>query len=129
MYRLTNSNTVLRLSDNAHIPADERNRDYRAYQEWLKEGNTPEPAPIPPVVIPQVISRFQAFAALELAGQYASAKALIEHPDTPVLAKLAWESAQEFRRQSPLIATLGATLGLSEEDIDVLFVAGAQIEA
>ena len=45
MYQLT-QNGVLRLEDNVWIPNDVRNRDWQDYQEWLKEGNTPEPAPV-----------------------------------------------------------------------------------
>ena len=43
MYQLTSGDTILRLTDNAFIPADNGNRDYREYLEWLDAGNTPLP--------------------------------------------------------------------------------------
>lgn len=44
-YRLqSDSDYVLRVADGAQIPPDERNRDWRDYQDWLAEGNTPDPA-------------------------------------------------------------------------------------
>ena len=48
MYKLTTSPSITRLADNASIPADPANTDYAAYLVWLSEGNTPEPADIPP---------------------------------------------------------------------------------
>jgi len=36
---------VIRTSDNASIPNDDGNRDWREYLEWLADGNTPDPIP------------------------------------------------------------------------------------
>lgn len=44
MYKLTEFQTIVRVSDNAFIPFDPDNTDYQAYLKWLAEGNTPEPA-------------------------------------------------------------------------------------
>lgn len=58
-YRLA-SFGVVRESDGASIPPDQANADWRAYQSWLGEGNTPDPMPGP--------SSAQEFAAAIAAG-------------------------------------------------------------
>jgi hypothetical protein len=41
---LMDTQSIIRLSDNATIPFDLDNTDYQAYLAWVAEGNIPEPA-------------------------------------------------------------------------------------
>ena len=36
------------VNGNMSVPEAEGNRHYQAVQEWIAEGNTPEPADVPP---------------------------------------------------------------------------------
>lgn len=75
------------------------------------------------------ISPFQARGALLAAGLLEQVEALMADPQTPEIARLAWQHAQEFRRSSPTIAAMAAALGLSDEQVDTLFAAAQGIEA
>jgi len=41
-YTIKNTNLILRISDNAVIPAVLNNSDYTEYVRWLSDGNIPE---------------------------------------------------------------------------------------
>ena len=103
------------------------------YEVNVKTGEVTEHPDLPPtpqpVMIPQIVSRFQARAALHLAGLLDDVEALMTAQDTPALAKLAWADAQEFKRTSPTVLTMAAALGLTEQQLDDLFTAAAGIEA
>lgn len=129
MYRLTDSPSIVaRIADGAHIPADPANTDYQAYLAWRDAGNDPEPYQ-PPAPVPQSVTRFQARAALHLAGLLPQVEALMGDPATDPLARIAWQDAQEFRRQSPTVLAMAQALGLSEQQIDQLFTTAASLEA
>lgn len=46
-YQLTIADSIFRIADNAWIPPDLVNRDYREYLQWIEAGNQPLPAPEP----------------------------------------------------------------------------------
>ncbi|MEJ7932589.1 hypothetical protein WG922_21645 [Ramlibacter sp. AN1015] len=121
------------------IPADAVEVSAQAYAALMAgqaQGQQIEPdangAPAlaaAPVVssVPQVVSKFQAKAALHAAGLLASVETLMAGADA--VTRLAWTEAQEFRRQSPTVAAMGAALGLDDAALDALFTTAAGIEA
>lgn len=82
-----------------------------------------------PAEKPQVVSAFQAVAALDAAGLLASVEAMMANPATQKKSRLAWAHAQEFRRNSPTVRAMGQALGLDDAALDALFAAASQIEA
>lgn len=85
----------------------------------------PAPQPDP---VPQSVSRFQAKAALALAGLLEQANAVVAASGNVVL-QLAWAEATEFKRNSPGINALAPALGLDDAALDDLFRTAAGIIA
>lgn len=81
-----------------------------------------------PRYIPQEVTRFQALAALHLAGLLAMVEAMMADPATDPLTVLAWKNAQEFKRYSPMVLNMAQAIGLSDHQVDDLFITAAQIE-
>lgn len=73
-------------------------------------------------------SRFQAKAALDDAGLLDQVEDYMAGEDVPRRVKLAWQEAS-FRRGSNMVNQIGTELGLSESEIDNLFIAAQRIEA
>lgn len=86
----------------------------------------PAPTELPPV--PMQVTRFQALAALLGAGLLDTVETYMSHPDTPRVQRLAWDNALTFERDSQLVQGMGASLGLSADDLDNLFRAAGEIE-
>ncbi len=80
---------------------------------------------------PDVVTMAQARKALILSGVSITAvnAAIAAIPDATQrqLAETDWEYATTMRRQSPLVTSLAPVLGLTDEEIDDLFVLAATL--
>lgn len=84
-------------------------------------------SPVQPKYVPQSVSRAKGLIALELAGHLSAIEAYMSHPDTPKIQKLAFDNAQEFARASPTVAAVAQLRGLTDDQIDDLFIAADAI--
>lgn len=94
--------------------------------QWSGSGwiVLPERPPLPPEPVPQVVTMRQARLALLQVGKLTmvdTAIAGLPEPDRTA-AQIEWEYSQEVHRDRPFVAMLAPALGLTEEDLDDLFV-------
>jgi hypothetical protein len=73
------------------------------------------------------VTRLQALLALEAGGYLATVDAYMATLARGDSSRLAWENAQVFERSSPVVAAMGAMLGLDDVAIDALFTAASNI--
>ena len=73
------------------------------------------------------VTRLQALLALEAGGYLASVDVYMATLARGDSARLAWENAQMFERTSPIVAAMGAMLGLDDAALDALFIKASEI--
>ena len=91
----------------------------------------PEPAPAQAPEIPLSVSRAQGKLALIGAGLWPAVIAFVEgiaDPAQKAYAEVALNDTQEWRRDSPFLASAAAALGLSEEQLDTLFITAGGLQ-
>ncbi|WP_216891621.1 hypothetical protein [Pseudomonas putida] len=90
----------------------------------------PEPGPVAPVV-PASVTMRQARLALLSAGLLDDVEAALDAMgDTPEgkAARIEWDYSSDVWRHKPFVQQLGAAMGLSDSQIDEMFIAAAGIE-
>lgn len=129
MYKLTATPEIIARDDGWFIPTDPANTGYQQYLQWLADGNTPEPYVAPPPPIPATVTRFQALATLSAAGHLPTIRTYIATLSEDNITRLAWENAADWERTSPTVNALATMLGLTDTEVDDLFVAASQVSA
>lgn len=86
-----------------------------------------KPAPAP--VAPSEITMRQARLVLLSAGKLAAVDAAIDAMSEPTksAARIEWEYSSAVQRHNGFVSQLGPALGLTEAQIDAMFVAGAAL--
>lgn len=86
----------------------------------------PSPEHTPATAAPQsVVTRRQAMLALLAAGKLDAVEAVISQ--APRAVQITWETARDFERTNPLIEALAPQLGLTEADVDALFIEASKL--
>lgn len=80
-----------------------------------------------PVVIPRAVAMRQARLALLQAGKLDAVNAAISSMSGAqgAAARIEWEFSNEVQRAQPLVAALAPVLGMSQEQLDQLFITAA----
>ena len=75
--------------------------------------------------VPKVITKRQATRALDAAGLLTKVEAMIAQ--SPSAVQIDWRTSSMVERNWPALAPMAAMLGLSDAQLDALFVAGAKL--
>ena len=105
------------------VPVDPTNS---AYVEFLALDIEPGEWVAPPATVPASVTLAQARVALRRAGKFSAADTAIKAAGGEALD--AWEYGNQISRSSPLVASMATALGLTEAQVDGLFVVAGSIE-
>ena len=83
-----------------------------------------EPLPPPPQRVPREIANWRARAVLELAGLLPTVEAAISGMDgqAGTVVRNAWQSGAPLARHGPTVSALAPALGLTEAQVDAMFI-------
>ena len=90
--------------------------------DWVASYVPPDPEPIQ---VPQIVTIRQAKLALLQAGLLDDVDAAVAQADG--VTQIEWEYATEVERSWPTLLTIQAALGLSEQQVDDLFIVAASL--
>ena len=120
---ITNTVVVNNLTDIPNLVAAVGNEGIG----WSYDGESFNPPPLSPLQIPQEITMRQARLVLLENGLLANVQTAIGSLPEPskTKAQIEWDYSNALQRDNSFVAVLGAALGLTDEDVDNLFIEGA----
>lgn len=90
-----NETTIVRLSDNAFIPIDPGNRDYQEYLDWIEQGNTIQPADVPPITVNNIVKERERRLTLGFDYNFNDVRG-IHHIGTTENDMIGWDEVTKF---------------------------------
>ena len=82
------------------------------------------------ILIPESISKRQARQQLIIDGLYNNVQQIIdsiEDETQRLLTQVFWEDSNTFERNHPMLIELGAALGLTEAELDIMFIKASKL--
>ena len=82
------------------------------------------------ILIPESISKRQAKQQLLLEGKLGQVQEVIDSISDEtkrMMAQLYWDESTEFERSHPTLVELGAALGLTEAELDMMFIKASKL--
>lgn len=99
-------------------------------QQWVVTELTPaEAEQVRKSLTPYAVTMRQARLALHLQGKLTIVEEALDNLEEPekTTAKIAWEYSQEVQRNNAFVTGLTSVLGMSEADMDELFIFAATL--
>lgn len=100
----------------------------KGWQEMTLEEAKVHLASLQSKSIPQAVSKAQAVLSLSRANIWPAFEAYLKADDTSLEHKLAWDNITEVRRNSRMLVEIAQILGLTDKQVDDLFIAADQIK-
>ncbi|OZI26716.1 hypothetical protein CAL26_05180 [Bordetella genomosp. 9] len=100
---------------------------WQSYEAWASNGNTPDPAPGLPIIVPQSVTRYQGEVYMRRIGIWATADGLFSTMADDDERKIAWLRAPTFNRSSPALNYACEQMGISDEQRDTMFIEANKI--
>ena len=136
-FTYANAESTLITDGTRFIPVDKDNADYA---HILADGVAIEPYVAPPAPVPDV-SALQMLSVLVINGNITETEALNRSvfpaslspalaalpPQEQTVLKIRWANLTTVSRSDALVASMGAMLGLTDEQIDALFIQAAAL--